>query len=53
MIYNAWKTGSGRWDDKKGGWKDRMEDWKMQQGNLQGPDADELNDEMAMYVYII
>ncbi|KAH7546110.1 cellulose synthase A catalytic subunit 7 [UDP-forming] [Ziziphus jujuba] len=43
------ELGSGRWDDKKeGGWKDRMEDWKMQQGNLQGPDAEELNDEMAL-----
>lgn len=54
---HAWlngKAGSGRWDEKKeggAGWKDRMDDWKMQQGNL-GPDADDINDEMALYVCV-
>ncbi|KAF3452931.1 hypothetical protein FNV43_RR03364 [Rhamnella rubrinervis] len=45
------ELGSGRWDEKKegaAGWKDRMDDWKLQQGNLQGPDADDINDEMAL-----
>lgn len=26
-----------------------MDDWKMQQGNL-GPEPDDVNDDMAMYV---
>ena len=47
MLQNA---GSEKWDDRKdGGWKERMDDWKLQQGNLGGPEPDDMNDaDMSM-----
>ncbi|KAK9947319.1 hypothetical protein M0R45_002950 [Rubus argutus] len=48
--YPLSEHGSEKWDEKKeGGWKERMDDWKLQQGNLGGPEPDDMNEaDMAM-----